>query len=105
MGIGERYSEGNELINKESRNVQVLPSFVLVFSNFIMLALAKRDIMLKDRTVHAEQYMDIIRPLKPEGTISYELKVVEVIDIGKGTIFTYNCKFGFDHFQCFFLLI
>lgn len=92
MGTELWCPDANELIDGRSRNVQVPPSFVLVFSNFIMLALAKRGVMVKDKTVHAEQYIDIIRPLKPEGVFSYELKVVEIIDKAKGTIFTYNCE-------------
>lgn len=95
VGMEEWSPEKNERINKNSSNMQVPPSFVLIFSNFIMLALAKRDIMLKDRTVHAEQYIDIIRPLKSEGVITYELKVVEIIDKGKGTFFTFHCELEF----------
>lgn len=93
--IGRWFPEANELISKKSNYKLVLPSFVLTFSNFIMLALSKHNIMMKDRTVHVEQNIDIICPLKPEGIITYDLKEIEIIDKGKGTLFTFNREFDF----------
>ncbi|KAJ6641641.1 Peroxisomal multifunctional enzyme type 2, partial [Pseudolycoriella hygida] len=104
LGIEEWNPELVEVMRKESKNVQVPPSFALVFSNFIMLAVAKKEIMIKDRTVHVNQVIDMFRPLKSEGVITYELKVVDILDKGKGTLLTYNLYGRDEHDNELFFL-
>lgn len=73
-------------------NLQVLPTFPLIFSNEILLGLAA---ILGGDFVHAEQFINIFQPLKPHGNIIYTMKVIDVIDKANGTLYAIHCKYKF----------
>lgn len=96
MGIKEDYPKLDELLNINSDNLRVLPSFVLIFKNALALSLCK-EYGMDNRSVHVGESIEIFKPLKPEGVISYDVKLMDVIDKGKGVLYMFNCKYFFRY--------
>lgn len=44
------------------------------------------------QTVHGEQYIQQIRQLPPKGKIDLEIKTLDVLDKGKGTLYCFSSK-------------
>lgn len=48
--------------------------------------------LLFDKTVHGEHYIQQIRQLPPKGEIDLEIKTLDVLDKGKGTLYCFSSK-------------
>lgn len=42
------------------------------------------------KTLHGEHYIQQLRQLPPEGIINLEIKTLDVLDKGKGTLYCYS---------------
>ncbi|KAG4074524.1 hypothetical protein HA402_005746 [Bradysia odoriphaga] len=94
---GEKYSD--LYLNKWSKQLQVLPTFIFPFTNKIFLDMSltnESGILLFDQTVHGEHYIEQIRHLPPKGDIHLEIKTLDVLDKGKGTLYILNMN-GYDN--------
>lgn len=92
VGISGSYQNASNLLDVNSKSLQVIPSFVLTFSNIIIIALAREKLMVREKTLHGEVAMSFSQTIKPEGIIRHELNVVDIIDKGKGTLFIFTSK-------------
>lgn len=80
-----------------ANTLQVLPTFPLVLSNEILEGLAPILGMGQYHSpVHAEQFINMIQPMKPYGIICCTMKVADIIDKAKGTLYIIHCECTFE---------
>lgn len=90
---GEKYAD--LYLNEWNAKLQVLPSFIFPFTNKILLDMGRlnpSNWMSFFKMLHGEHYIQQLRQLPSEGIMNVEIKTLDVLDKGKGTLYCYNSK-------------
>lgn len=73
----------------------ILPALQAVFmSNATQNAIPGKTVSL-ERTLHGEQYIEIVGELPQEGVLISKPKIAEVLDKGSGAVVVTDSKFSF----------
>lgn len=95
VGVQPEEKHADFFLNKWNTKLCALPSFIFPFANKVLLdmSLSSPSAWLSfDQTVHGEQYIQHFRQLPPKGIINFEIKILDILDKGKGTLYCFNCK-------------
>lgn len=93
VGVQPGDKHADSYLNKRNVNFQVLPSFILPFSNKIL-----KDMVVlipswnKYNAFHGEHYFEQLKQLPPEGIINWEIKILDLLDKGKATVYCFSSK-------------
>ncbi|XP_031637094.1 peroxisomal multifunctional enzyme type 2-like [Contarinia nasturtii] len=94
IGIKADNKYADLYLNQSHKKFQVLPSFLLPFSNKILIDLCSFPStawkLSFEHLLHGEHYIQQLKQLPPEGIVNLKIKTSDVMDKGKGTLYCFN---------------